>query len=410
NAQGQVTAVSNRALPTANTGTTGVLSSTDWNTFNGKENVLMFNGPLSRSGNTISLAACATGEVYQYDGTTWTCVAQTVDTDTDTDNQTLSYNATTRELTIADGNTVTFPLATGTTAGMAVCDGATGNVFCQNGNSFGSLATIGTNDNNALAFETAGVEVARFTTGGVLGIGTTTPNSIPGFNTNKLEFWDETGAESDFTQRVAGGGWGSYSMLSSNGTLAAATATTDGQSIGQYSFGGYDGTQFIMAADVVAKADGVVSANDMPGRLEFQTTNDGTATPTTKMTIKNNGYVGIGTTTPNSTLQVEGSIATGIITLSSTSAIPDTVEKVLVNNAGAAVTLTLPSAVGRTGRHISISRASNTSSGTITIATAGGSIQNLAGNLTATTTIAANSAAGAGQDINFWSNGTNWYR
>lgn len=41
---------------TANTSTFGCLTSTDWNTFNGKESALTFNYPLTRSTNTISLA------------------------------------------------------------------------------------------------------------------------------------------------------------------------------------------------------------------------------------------------------------------------------------------------------------------------------------------------------------------
>ena len=77
NAQGQVTAVSNRALPTANTTTTGVLSSTDWNTFNGKENVLAFDGKglFSRTGNAITAATCATNEIMKWNGTAWACAA-----------------------------------------------------------------------------------------------------------------------------------------------------------------------------------------------------------------------------------------------------------------------------------------------------------------------------------------------
>lgn len=77
NAQGQVTAISNRALPTANTTTAGILSSADWNTFNGKENVLTFNGPLTRTSNTISMTACASGQYYQYNGTAWVCTTST---------------------------------------------------------------------------------------------------------------------------------------------------------------------------------------------------------------------------------------------------------------------------------------------------------------------------------------------
>lgn len=42
-------------LPTASGTNTGKLSAADWSTFNGKESVLTFNSPLSRSTNTISL-------------------------------------------------------------------------------------------------------------------------------------------------------------------------------------------------------------------------------------------------------------------------------------------------------------------------------------------------------------------
>jgi len=41
-------------IPNASTITTGLLTSTDWNTFNGKENILTFTSPLTRVGNTIS--------------------------------------------------------------------------------------------------------------------------------------------------------------------------------------------------------------------------------------------------------------------------------------------------------------------------------------------------------------------
>jgi hypothetical protein len=46
----------------------------------------------------------------------------------------------------------------------------------------------------------------------------------------------------------------------------------------------------------------------MPGKISFSTTLDGNETPVERMTIKNNGYVGIGTTTPSKTLTVSGDI------------------------------------------------------------------------------------------------------
>src|SRR5581483_2671256 len=45
-------------IPTASASSRGLLTSTDWSTFNGKENALTFSAPLSRSVNTISCPSC----------------------------------------------------------------------------------------------------------------------------------------------------------------------------------------------------------------------------------------------------------------------------------------------------------------------------------------------------------------
>jgi len=52
-------------IQNATTGQPGLLTATDWNTFNGKENALTFSAPLSRSVNTISIPA-ATSSVDGY--------------------------------------------------------------------------------------------------------------------------------------------------------------------------------------------------------------------------------------------------------------------------------------------------------------------------------------------------------
>jgi hypothetical protein len=52
----------------------------------------------------------------------------------------------------------------------------------------------------------------------------------------------------------------------------------------------------------------------------------------------------------------------------------------------------------------------NTSTGTVTLNTTGGIIQNLNGTLSATTTIGLHNANGSGLNIVFWSDGVNWYR
>ncbi len=50
------------SISQAGTASNGYLSSSDWNTFNGKESVLFFNNPLIRVGNSVSLLAATPGQ------------------------------------------------------------------------------------------------------------------------------------------------------------------------------------------------------------------------------------------------------------------------------------------------------------------------------------------------------------
>ncbi|MDO8335829.1 MAG: carbohydrate binding domain-containing protein [Candidatus Saccharibacteria bacterium] len=213
NAQGQITSATSTAIPTANTSTTGLLSATDWNTFNGKENVLTFtgNGLFSRSGNTITGLACTTGQIPKWSGT-FTCGSD-IDTDTGvtsvgafsgssiangasiagtvitfgpadatnpgmvtTGTQTFAGDKTFTGLVTANGN---LTLQTGDTftmngdaftdltgTGLTVSSGALtvdnavldDNFFIQGGNSFGTTASLGTNDANSLRIKTNGTD------------------------------------------------------------------------------------------------------------------------------------------------------------------------------------------------------------------------------------------------------------
>lgn len=67
---------------------------------------------------------------------------------------------------------------------------------------------------------------------------------------------------------------------------------------------GYDGSQFLEAADIAMQVDGLPGPNSMPGRIIFFTTPAGAVKSHERMRIDNNGNVGIGTTDPANKLTV----------------------------------------------------------------------------------------------------------
>jgi hypothetical protein len=103
----------------------------------------------------------------------------------------------------------------------------------------------------------------------------------------------------------------------------ASTIVQSGDQIGQVVFTADDGVTFIQAATIVAEVDGTPGASDMPGRLVFKTTPDGSATPTTALTINNAQQIGVGPApvTSKGTLQVGtiGYTDTGIVVAAASS-------------------------------------------------------------------------------------------
>ena len=84
-------------------------------------------------------------------------------------------------------------------------------------------------------------------------------------------------------------------------TVGTNTIVQSGDTIGTISFFGANGTGFNAAALINAEIDGTPGAsNDMPGRLIFSTTADGSGTPTERMRIDSSGSVGIGMSSPGS--------------------------------------------------------------------------------------------------------------
>lgn len=77
-------------------------------------------------------------------------------------------------------------------------------------------------------------------------------------------------------------------------TIGSNTLCANNEYIGHIAFQANDGAEFVELANIIAQVDGTPGANDMPGRLVFATTADGTASPTERMRIKNDGIVIIG--------------------------------------------------------------------------------------------------------------------
>jgi hypothetical protein len=100
----------------------------------------------------------------------------------------------------------------------------------------------------------------------------------------------------------------------------------------------------------------VQGAANPTGYLSFGSSVNGAAYSDGQMVLTTAGNVGIGTTTPTSLLHVSGAVATAIVnkTANYTAAAGDST--ITVDTSTAAVTITLPTAVGISGRMYTIKK------------------------------------------------------
>lgn len=168
---------------------------------------------------------------------------------------------------------------------------------------------IGTTDNFSLAFRTNNIQRVVIDSFGRVGIQ----------NANPIAPLDvaQTNGSSNFTIVTTNYNNPNDVLLSrAQGNIAAPTIIGSGGG-GIYSrliARGYDGAFFRTAAQIAFEVDGVTSAGDMPGKITLFTTPDGTFTAQERMTIKNNGNIGIGEPAPLRILHIGGTINTVRIT------------------------------------------------------------------------------------------------
>jgi hypothetical protein len=113
----------------------------------------------------------------------------------------------------------------------------------------------------------------------------------------------------------------------SRGTTAGSvTLVANGDQLGAIDFAGADGTDFgTSAASITCEVDGTPGANDMPGRLVFATTPDGSNSPVERMRIDNGGAVTISSSRPG----------TGVVAIDNSSNTNGTQALGLLNRANA---------------------------------------------------------------------------
>jgi len=161
---------------------------------------------------------------------------------------------------------------------------------------------IGTTNNTELAFRTNNTEQMRLQSSGQLTIGATAVGA-------KLDVHQTTGtAVGRFTTY---GNTNDLELRRSGGTQASPTSTSGAGTILGRLFGqGYNGSSYTSAASISMETDATGgTSTDMPGRIVFSTTLDGTGTLSERMRISNNGAVTLRSTSTNATFTDAGALA-----------------------------------------------------------------------------------------------------
>jgi len=156
------------------------------------------------------------------------------------------------------------------------------NVYISDAPTAGTNTTI----TKGLALQVAAGDTAF---GGRVGIGTSVPSGQLHVAATTPAYFDRAGSNPSH-----------LILRTSRGTLAAPTVTTLNAEIGQVSFGGYDGTQWVNPlTGFTAKAAELWTTTAQGTDFYIRTTAIGTTSAVERVRISSEGLVGIGTTTPN---------------------------------------------------------------------------------------------------------------
>ncbi|MEC4004121.1 tail fiber domain-containing protein [Flavobacterium sp. SUN052] len=210
----------------------------------------------------------------------------------------------TGNIRMVDGNQAAGKVLTSDANGTATWQNTTANAWglVGNANTNSSNNFIGTLDNTDLTFRTNSQESLRIKNDGRIEIG----------NNNILSTYSASVSQNPKLIVASNSADNNIIFQASNnlndptslyfgmsaGINSLPIAITNNTNLGNIFFSGYNGSSFIASSGIKATVDGTVSSTSMPGRLDFLTTPDGSNTIATRMSIKNDGNIGIGTNNP----------------------------------------------------------------------------------------------------------------
>ena len=165
---------------------------------------------------------------------------------------------------------------------------------------------------DTLAFTTNGTERYRINQDGLLTYGTTvTDYNLAYFGTQHSVIMVNQGAADMAAYAAIHYGDDTsparIAFLKARGSEGAESALQNGDEIAEFASAGYDGSQYMTTGGLIVAADGAVSANNLPSRLDFLVNKGGgNLGADVVMTLDHNGNLGIGTQTPGYKLDVQG--------------------------------------------------------------------------------------------------------
>jgi hypothetical protein len=146
-----------------------------------------------------------------------------------------------------------------------------------------SVVVTDTGSNGTIAFTTEGSERMRIDSSGNVGIGTNNP-------TVKFQI-EGTIPEINFISYSDTNNYGvTHRYRMAKGSVSSPTTVANGNELYTLIAQGYDGSGFRSAASIRVNVDNTVGANDMPGRIGFFTTSDGSDSDTERARITSGGY------------------------------------------------------------------------------------------------------------------------